>query len=86
MTTGVPSKIRRVIRQRLDVAENRITLDASFMGDLGADSLALMDLTLALEATFDIEISVAEAEQIRTVREAVASIERHVKARERAPH
>ncbi len=77
----VPDDVKRVIRQRLDVAEDRITLDASFMNDLGADSLALLDLTLALEEAFDIDISDEAADQIRTVRDAVEFIEKHVQAR-----
>jgi acyl carrier protein len=52
--------------------------------DLGADSLALMDLTLAIEEAFDIEITDEEADKIRTVREAVDTIERHVRARRSA--
>jgi acyl carrier protein len=63
--TGVPDEIRRVIHERLEVADDRITLDASFMNDLGADSLALLDLTLALEEAFDIDISDDAADKIR---------------------
>jgi acyl carrier protein len=77
----VPEAIRRVIEKRLEVTGDRVTLDASFRNDLGADSLALVDLTLAIEEAFDIEISDDEADRIRTVREAVATIEKHVQAR-----
>jgi acyl carrier protein len=77
----VPEEIRRVIQKRLDVDRARVTLDASFRGDLGADSLALVDLTLAIEEAFDIEITEDEADKIRTVREAVATIEKHLQAR-----
>jgi len=77
----VPEEIRRVIEKRLEVAGDRVTLDASFRNDLGADSLALVDLTLAIEEAFDIEITDDEADKIRTVREAVATIEKHVLAR-----
>jgi acyl carrier protein len=55
VTNDVASEIRRVIHRRLDVAEDRITLDASFVDDLGVDSLALVDLTLDFEETFNIE-------------------------------
>jgi acyl carrier protein len=79
--TEVPYEIRRVIQKRLDVAEERVTLDASFTGDLGADSLALMDLTLALEEAFDIDIPDDEADKIRTVRDAVNAIDRHLQAK-----
>jgi acyl carrier protein len=84
VTETVPDEIRRVIQKRLEVAEDLVTLDASFLKDLGADSLALMDLTLAIEEAFDIEITDEEADKIRTVREAVDTIERHVRARRSA--
>jgi|HubBroStandDraft_1064217.scaffolds.fasta_scaffold00828_4 acyl carrier protein len=80
VVTDVPDEIRRVIQDRLDVAGDRVTLDASFMSDLGADSLALVDLTLAIEEAFDIEIPDEEADKIQTVREAVACIEKHIRA------
>jgi acyl carrier protein len=81
VTERVPEEIRRVIQKRLEVADDRVTLDASFMNDLGADSLALMDLALAVEEEFEIDISDEAAAKIRTVREAVEFIERHVQAR-----
>jgi acyl carrier protein len=81
VTNDVPDNIKRVIRERLEVADDRITLDASFRDDLGADSLALLDLTLALEEAFDIDISDEAADHIRTVREAVEFIEKQLQAR-----
>jgi acyl carrier protein len=84
VTETVPDEIRRVIQKRLEVSEDLVTLDASFHKDLGADSLALMDLTLAIEEAFDIEITDEEADKIRTVREAVDTIERHVRERSSA--
>lgn len=84
MAESVPVEIRRVIQERLEVSEDLVTLDASFLKDLGADSLALMDLTLAIEEEFDIDITDEEADGIRTVREAVDTIERHVRARSSA--
>jgi acyl carrier protein len=77
----VPYEIRRVIQKRLDVAEESVTLEASFTCDLGADSLALVDLTLAIEEAFDIEIPDDEAAKIRTVRDAVNAIDRHLQAK-----
>ncbi len=84
MLESVPDEIRRVIQKRLDVSEDLVTLDASFHKDLGADSLALVDLTLAIEEAFDIEITDDEADKIQTVREAVVMIERHRRARRSA--
>ena len=79
--TDVPDEIRRIIREGLNIDEERITLDASFREELGADSLALLDLTLTMEEAFDIEMSDEEADKIRTVRDAVTSIEKHVQAK-----
>jgi acyl carrier protein len=70
---GVPDEIRRVIHERLEVADDRITLDASFKNDLGADSLAL-------EEAFDIDITDDAADKIRTVRDA-EFIEKHAQVR-----
>jgi acyl carrier protein len=81
LVTKVPEEVRRVIQKRLDVAEDRVTLDASFREDLGADSLALMDLSLAIEEAFDIEIPDEDADKIRTVRDLVNYIEKHVRPR-----
>jgi acyl carrier protein len=81
VTNDVASEIRRVIHRRLDVAEDRITLDASFVDDLGVDSLALVDLTLDFEETFNIEIPDEEGDKMRTFREAVDAIEKLVQAR-----
>jgi acyl carrier protein len=81
VTNQVPDDIRRVIQKRLDVAEDRVIPDASFREDLGADSLALMDLSLALEEAFNIEIPDDEADKIRTVRDAVNFVEKQVRPR-----
>jgi acyl carrier protein len=81
VTYQVPDEIRRVIQKRLDVAEDRVTLDASFREDLGADSLSLMDLSLAIEEAFDIEIPDEDVDKIRTVRDAVDCIESRVHAK-----
>lgn len=51
--------------------------EASFLNDLGADSLALVELTLALEEAFDIEIPDEEAQKMRTVRDAILSVEKY---------
>jgi len=81
LVTKVPEEVRRVIQKRLDVAEDRVTLDASFREDLGADSLALMDLSLAIEEAFDIEIPEEDADKIRTIRDVVDYIEKHGRSR-----
>ena len=77
----ISGEVRRLVCECLDVAESRVKPEASFIDDLGADSLALVELTLVLEETFDIEIPDEEAEAIRTVRDAMTAVEKYVGAR-----
>jgi acyl carrier protein len=75
----IPGEIGRLVCKRLNVTQDRIKPDASFVDDLGADSLAVVELTLVFEETFDIDIPDAEAEKIRTVRDAVVAVERQLR-------
>jgi acyl carrier protein len=75
MGADVAGKTRRIIHKQLGVEEVNITLGSSFIDDLGADSLSLVQLTLALEDEFEIDITEEEANRIRTVRDAVMLIE-----------
>lgn len=88
MIRDIASGVRRVVSQQLDVDETRITAGASFTEDLGADSLGLVQLTLALEDEFEIEITDDDAEKIRTVQDAIRFIEtraRETEAVHRSP-
>ena len=67
-------KIRTVIVEQLGVDEDTITLDSSFVDDLGADSLDIVELIMGLESEFDMEIPDEEAEMITTVGDAVKYI------------
>lgn len=67
-------KIKSIIVNELDVDEADVTLEASFVDDLGADSLDLVELIMALEDEFDIEIPDDAAEQISTVNDVVEYI------------
>ena len=67
-------KVTEIIIEQLGVAEDAVTEDAAFIDDLGADSLDIVELIMALEEEFDIEIPDAEAEKIVTVRDAVEYI------------
>jgi len=70
-------KVKEIIVERLSVDEKDITEDASFIDDLGADSLDTVELVMALEEEFGIEIPDEDAEKIATVGDAVKYIESH---------
>lgn len=64
-------RVKRIIVDRLDVDESKITMEASFKDDLEADSLDVVELVMELEDEFDMEISDEQAEKIGTVGDAV---------------
>jgi acyl carrier protein len=64
-------RVKQIVAEQLGVDEDQITPEASFMDDLGADSLDTVELVMALEEEFDIEISDEDAEKIQTVQDAV---------------
>lgn len=72
---AVLDKVKKIIAERLGVDEEDITPDASFTDDLGADSLDLVELVMAFEDGFDIEIPDEDAENIKTVADAVNYIQ-----------
>ena len=76
---SVDARVRKIIVEQLAVAEEEVTPEASFVDDLGADSLDTVELVMALEAEFSIEISDEDAEKIKTVGDAVKYIEAHAK-------
>ena len=71
------NKVKEIIVERLSVDEKDVTEDASFIDDLGADSLDTVELVMALEEEFGIEIPDEDAEKIATVGDAVKYIESH---------
>ena len=75
---GVQEKVKSIIVEQLGVEEEEVTLDASFTEDLGADSLDIVELVMAFEEEFGIEIPDEEAEKISNVREAVDYIQNNV--------
>ncbi len=70
-------KIKSIITEQINVDEDEITLDTSFIDGLGADSLDLVELMIALEEEFDIMIPEEDIEKIVTVGDAVDFIEAH---------
>jgi acyl carrier protein len=72
---AVADKVKSIIVEQLGVDEEEVTLDASFTEDLGADSLDIVELVMAFEEEFGIEIPDEEAEKISNVREAVDYIQ-----------
>ena len=68
---SVAERIKAIVAEQLGVDEDQVTTEASFMDDLGADSLDTVELVMALEEEFDIEISDEDAEKIQTVQDAI---------------
>ena len=73
-TEEVFEKVKEIIIEQLNVSEGTVTLEASFIDDLGADSLDIVELIMALEEEFDMEIPDADAEKIVTVNDVVEYI------------
>lgn len=73
-TDEIFDKVKEIIVEQLGVAEDSITTEASFIDDLGADSLDIVELIMALEEEFDLEIPDADAEKIVTVGDVVEYI------------
>lgn len=71
-------RLIEIIADQLGVAADNITPDASFMEDLGADSLDTVELVMALEEEFDLEIPDSDAEKIQTVQDALDYLDEHV--------
>ena len=78
---AVADKVKSIIVEQLGVDEEEVTPDASFVDDLGADSLDTVELVMAFEEAFDVEIPDEEAEKIRSVQDAITYIEAHAKAK-----
>ena len=76
---SVEEKVKQIIVEQLGVEEAEVTSSASFVDDLGADSLDTVELVMAFEEAFDIEIPDEDAEKIKTVQDAVDYIGKHSK-------
>ncbi|MCX4189259.1 acyl carrier protein [Methylophaga sp. OBS3] len=72
--SDIEARVKEIVVEQLGVNADEVTADASFIDDLGADSLDTVELVMALEEAFECEIPDEEAEKITTVKEAVAYI------------
>ncbi len=75
---SVERRVIEIIVEQLGVSEEEITMEASFIEDLGADSLDLVELIMAMEEEFGIEISDEDAEKIQTVQDVANYITEHI--------
>ena len=78
---AVKDKVKGIIVEQLGVDEEEVTEDASFVDDLGADSLDTVELVMALEEEFGLEIPDEDAEKITRVKEAIEYIDTHSKVK-----
>ena len=76
MADEIEEKVKKIIIEQLEVAPDKVKLEASFSEDLKADSLAVVELVLALEEQFKIEIPDEDTEKIKTVGDAVKYIDK----------
>ncbi len=78
MEKSVERKVIEIIVEQLGVSEDEVAMEASFIDDLGADSLDLVELIMAMEEEFGLEISDEDAEKIQTVQDVVNYINEHI--------
>ncbi|MCC6130234.1 MAG: acyl carrier protein [Acidobacteria bacterium] len=80
MSASIEEKVKNIIVEQLGVQAEDVKAEASFVDDLGADSLDTVELVMAFEEAFGIEIPDEDAEKIQKVKDAIAYIEAHAKS------
>ena len=78
--SDIADRVKKIVVEHLGVEEDKVTETASFIDDLGADSLDTVELVMALEEEFECEIPDEDAEKITSVQQAIDYIKAHVKA------
>jgi len=76
--SNIEERVKKIIVEQLSVKEEQVTNDASFVDDLGADSLDTVELVMALEEEFECEIPDEDAEKITTVQQAIDYVTAHL--------
>ena len=79
MSATIEQKVKNIIADQLGVGEEEIKPTSSFIEDLGADSLDIVELVMAMEEEFEVEIPDEEAENIKTVQDAINYVTTHKK-------
>ena len=74
---SIEEKVKKIVAEKLSIEPGEVVPEASFVDDLGADSLDQVELIMAMEEAFDIEISDEEAEKLQTVQDAVNYVKAH---------
>ncbi len=78
--SDIQERVKKIVIEQLGVKEEEVTIEASFVDDLGADSLDTVELVMALEEEFECEIPDEDAEKITTVKQAIDFIQAHQSA------
>lgn len=76
----IEDRVKKIVVEHLGVEEDKVTKDASFIDDLGADSLDTVELVMAFEEEFGIDIPDEDAEQMRTVGEAISYLQKNAES------
>ncbi len=79
MTASIESKVSEIVSEQLGVEKDKVNAGSSFVDDLGADSLDTVELVMAFEEQFNMEIPDEDAEKIKTVGDAINYIKEHAK-------
>ena len=78
MSSDIEKKVKEIVSEQLSISEDEVKAEATFIEDLGADSLAIIEMSMAFEEEYDMEIPDEEAEKIRTVQAVLTYITTHV--------